>query len=208
MKDLLEKIKDRYERESKSDCTLGCGTNLLYLNLTQGERILDMGCGKGRETIQAAKMVGEYGLAVGLDITDNMIDTARKNAEDENLKNTEFVLGNIENLEFEDNFFDAVISNCVINHAKDKYMVYKEIYRVLQSRGRFIISDAVTKNPLPESIKNDPNHWAECFGGAVTKEEYLESINKAGFSKIEILNQREYLKNGYDFISLTIKAYK
>lgn len=94
------------------------------------------------------------------------------------------------------------MSNCVINHAKDKKAVYDEIFRVLKSGGRFVISDAVTKFPLPLEIKNGPEAWAQCFGGYVTEDEYLDNIRNAGFEKITILKRRDYLKNNYDFTSL------
>jgi len=152
--------------------------------------------------------VGESGKAVGLDLTSNMLNVAEENAKKQNIANIEFVVGDIENLPFENESFNAAMSNCVINHARDKSRVYQEIHRVLKDGGKFVVSDAVTKSPLPESIKNDPLQWASCFGGAITEKEYLSSIKKAGFKEIEILKRREYLKNGYAFISLTIRAYK
>jgi SAM-dependent methyltransferase len=209
MKTLLNsEIEIRYSEESQTDSNLSCGNNLSFLELKQGERVLDLGCGRGLETIEGAKMVGETGEAVGLDITPKMLATAKENAKKQNISNVRFEVGDIENLPFGDNRFDAVMSNCVINHAKDKMKTYLEINRILKDRGRFVVSDAVTKHPLPDSIKNDPQEWANCFGGAITEEEYLNSIKNAGFNEITILKRREYLKNGYAFISLTIKAYK
>lgn len=208
MDEIKESIQLRYEKESKVESNLSCGNNLSFLKLSRGEKILDLGCGKGFETIEAAKMVGDSGYAVGLDLTPEMLNIAKKNAKDQNIANIKYIEGDIENLPFGDEEFDAVMSNCVINHAKDKSRVYKEIYRVLKDGGRFVVSDAVTKYPLPESIKNDPVQWAACFGGAITEAEYLSSIKSAGFNQIDVLKRREYLKNGYDFISLTIMAYK
>lgn len=205
---LHETITARYEGEISVDCALSCGSPLEQLNIKPGEVILDLGCGKGEETIEAAKLTGPEGMAIGLDLTEAMIMQAIANATNENLKNTVFTQGDIENLPFKGNIFDGVTSNCVINHAQDKNKVYSEIYRVLKFGGRFVVSDAVTKYPLPAETKNDIEAWAQCFGGAITEEDYLEGILKAGFGKIEILNRREYKKNGYDFISLTIKAVK
>ncbi|HEX3044388.1 MAG TPA: methyltransferase domain-containing protein [Bacillota bacterium] len=201
-------IQAHYAGLSSQDCTLSCGNNLDFINLKPGECFLDLGCGKGLETIAAAKLVGPSGLAIGLDLTPEMITAAIGNARSQNLGQLQFMIGDIEELLFENESFDAVISNCVINHARDKNRVYQEIYRVVRPGGRFVISDAVTKLPLPERIKNQPEQWAACFGGAVTEWEYLQSIKRAGFDPIEILKRREYLKNGYDFISLTIRAYK
>ncbi|SHH79147.1 methyltransferase domain-containing protein [Clostridium grantii] len=208
MDKLIENIQKRYEEESKTSCNLSCGSNLEYLQLNSGEKVLDLGCGRGKETILAAKMVAPNGEAVGMDITEAMIAEANNNIYLEKLTNIKFVFGDINNIPFDNNSFDAVISNCVINHAKNKLIVYKDIHRVLKPGGRFVISDAVTKDPLPDDIKNDPVAWGECFGGAITEDEYLKSIEKANFSKVEILKRREYIKNGYDFISLTIKAFK
>ncbi|MEN8908172.1 MAG: methyltransferase domain-containing protein [Clostridiales bacterium] len=204
----IDKINERYKKESKNNCTLSCGSNVDFLNIKKGEKVLDLGCGKGKETIDVAYLTGEKGFVTGLDITEEMIEKAKINSLELKLKNIEFVLGDIERLPFEDNTFDAVMSNCVINHADDKATVFSEIYRVLKTNGRFVISDAVTKKPLPKEIKSDPEAVSECFGGALTKKEYLDIINSKGFLKIEILNKREYIKRNFDFISLTIKAFK
>lgn len=205
---MLNEVQSRYTKESSSNCNLSCGSNLDYLKINFGESILDMGCGRGNETIQAALLTGSEGKATGLDITKAMIDAARTNAEEAGVKNAFFIKGEIDNLPFDNAAFDAVMSNCVINHALSKEKVYREIFRVLKYGGRFIISDAVTKDTLPPEVKNDPEAWAQCFGGAITEKEYLEGIIAAGFKHIDILNHREYEKNGYDFISLTIMAVK
>lgn len=201
-------IKARYAEESTANCSLSCGNNLDYLELKPGERVLDLGCGTGHETIAAAKLVGDRGEAVGLDLTPEMLTVARQNASARGLSNVFFVSGSIEDLPFSNNIFDVIISNCVINHAADKEQVYREILRVLKSGGRFVVSDAVSKKDLPEHIKNDPRQWAACFGGASTEENYLQCIREAGFADINILSRREYQKNGFDFVSLTIQAIK
>ena len=208
MLSINERIKTRYGKESAGNCSLGCGSNLEYLRLHTGERVLDLGCGAGSETIQAAVLVGDEGEAVGLDLTPEMLDMARRNALEKGFGNTSFLSGTIEQLPFEDKNFDAILSNCVINHAPDKKKVYQEIFRVLKTGGRFVVSDAVSKEDLPDYIKNDPDQWAACFGGAITEEKYLECIREAGFADIDIVSRREYLKNGYDFASLTICAVK
>jgi len=205
---MINEIQTRYTKESSSNCNLSCGSNLDYLDLLSGENVLDLGCGKGAETILAAIKVAPEGKAVGLDITQAMIDAANLNEDGINLSNVWFVKGDIEALPFGDGVFDVVISNCVINHAKSKNKAYSEIFRVLKNGGRFVISDAVTKNPLPPEVKNDPEAWAQCFGGATTEEEYLNSIMSSGFNDIKVLKRREYIKNNYDFISITIMAKK
>lgn len=202
------RIRARYAKESADNCSLSCGSNLDYLKLKNGEVVLDLGCGAGHETIQAAFIVGNQGQAVGLDLTPEILAVARQNAKEKGLRNTCFVNSSIEDLPFDNNHFDVITSNCVINHAPDKYRVYREIFRVLKNGGRFVVSDAVSKEALPDHIKNDPDQWAACFGGAITEEVYLQSIREAGFTDIRIVSRREYLKNGFDFISLTIQGIK
>jgi ubiquinone/menaquinone biosynthesis C-methylase UbiE len=205
---LHNKIVERYEAESMQSCSLGCGSTLEELSIMQGDVVLDLGCGRGEDTILAARLAGTGGKAVGLDLTEAMISKAKAVASAEGVENAVFVTGDIESLPFPENTFDCVMSNCVINHAKDKTRVYREIHRVLKPGGRFVVADAVTKDPLPPEVKDDPEAWAQCFGGAVTETEYLENIVTSGFERLELLKRREYLKNGYDFISLTIKAVK
>jgi len=205
---LHQEIQGRYEEEAESCCSLGCGSTLDALEIMPGERILDLGCGRGEDTLQAAHLVGPGGLATGLDLTAAMVTKARENSAKACIANAVFVQGDIEDLPFSDSSFDGVMSNCVINHAPDKLKVYQEIRRVLSPGGRFVVADAVTKYPLPPEVKNDSKAWAQCYGGAVTETEYLEAIQEAGFSLIYILSRREYIKNGYDFVSLTIKAVK
>ena len=205
---LHQEIQDRYEGEAAACCSLGCGSTLDSLAIGEGERILDLGCGRGEETLEAAALVGCKGLATGLDLTEAMVEKARESAAQAGAQNTVFVQGDIESLPFSDESFDGVMSNCVINHARDKAKVYQEIRRVLRQGGRFVVADAVTKQPLPQEVKDDPEAWAQCYGGAITEKEYFEAIQSAGFSDIYIINRREYIKNGYDFVSLTIKAVK
>lgn len=202
-----ELVAKRYEAETDA-CDLGCGSVLAQLGVSEGETILDLGCGRGNDTLAAAGMTGSSGKAIGLDLTEAMVLAARKAAWESGVGNAVFLTGDMEALPFEDGSFDGIISNCVINHARDKSRVFREIYRVLKPGGRFVISDATTRNPLPEEVRKDPEAWAQCFGGAVTMEEYLESVRSAGFASLEILAQREYIKNGYDFISVTMKAVK
>ncbi len=205
---MQKNIRARYAGEASSCSNLSCGNNLDILQIAEGEDILDLGCGRGADTLEAARRTGSDGIAVGLDLTEAMVEKATHNAGEAGVANAYFICGDIESLPFDDETFDAVISNCVINHARDKRKVYSEIYRVLQPGGRFVVSDAVTKQPLPDDVKNDPEAWAQCFGGAVTETEYLDSIRSAGFDRLEIKKRREYVKNTYDFISLTIQAFK
>lgn len=201
-------IKNRYQTESTSCSILSCGSTIDELKIQPGEIVLDLGCGRGGDTLEAARQTGSDGIAFGLDLTEAMITEAKESARLMAAENARFVVGDIEDLPFKNEFFHGVTSNCVINHASDKSLVFREICRVLRPDGRFVIADAVTSEPLPQEIKDDPEAWAQCFGGAVTEQEYLTAIRNAGFKQVDILNRREYVKNGFDFISLTIKAVK
>lgn len=208
-----DKIQIRYTQESQTHSNLSCGGNLEFLDVQPGETVLDLGCGRGRETLEAALAAGPEGRAVGLDLTQAMVEKAREiaaatSAVIDELAHLEFVQGDIEDLPFAKDSFDAVISSCVINHARDKQQVYREIHRILRPGGRFVISDAVTREPLPDSVRQDPQAWADCYGGAITRDEYLQSISEAGFPVLTIVKSREYIKNGYDFMSLTIRGEK
>ncbi|GIX43098.1 MAG: hypothetical protein KatS3mg129_2831 [Leptospiraceae bacterium] len=201
----------RYTQEANNTCCLSCGSALEYSFLQKGEIIIDLGCGRGTDIIKATKFIGKEGKAIGIDTTQEMLEVAKKNAEKLKIKNAEFILGDIENIPLPDNYADVVISNCVINHAKDKSKVFKEIYRILKNGGRFIISDIIAENPLPHSVKNNPEAWAQCYGGAITKEEYFNSIAEANFKEIEILEESEPYEKGKEKVlirSITIKGYK
>lgn len=204
----IKSIKNRYSDESKNSCNLSCGSNIDLLAIKNGEFLLDIGCGRGNESIEAALKAGPEGKVTGLDVTREMIEKARENALNSGVSNIDFVEGEIECLPFDKNTFNAVMSNCVINHALSKKKAFKEIFRVLRKGGRFVISDAVTMSPLPPSIRNDPEARAQCFGGAVTEKEYLDSIKLSGFKDARIVSKRKYVKNGYDFASITLIAYK
>lgn len=200
-------IVKRYTDEDEN-ANLSCGGNIIYLNLMKGEKVLDLGCGRGGETIEAAQRIGTKGFAWGLDITPRMIELAQERAQKEQIQNVEFLKASMDSLPFEDNSLDAVFSNCAINHVEDKVAVYQEIYRVLKQGGRFVVSDIMTEQPLPLEIREDPEAIADCFGGAITLQEYEAALNQAGFSKVEVFKERRYLKNGFDMISRTFQGHK
>lgn len=200
-------IVRRYTEE-KINTNLSCGGNIEYLGLKEGEKVLDLGCGRGRETLDAAKLVGAKGFVWGLDITPRMIALAQEYAREERVENVEFLLASMNQIPLQNNSLDAVLSNCAINHVEDKVEVYREIYRVLKYGGRFVVSDIMTEVPLPQAIREDSEAIAECFGGAITLQEYEEALIQAGFPKIEVFKERRYLKNGYEMISRTFQGYK
>ena len=191
---------------------VGCGAPLNHADLKQGETVVDLGSGAGIDVFLASKKVSETGKAIGIDMTDQMLEKARDNARKQNYSNVEFKKGDIEeNIPLDNNSVDAVISNCVINLTANKTNAFKEVFRILKSNGRMVISDLITNIELsPEEINSDK--WCECIDGALTKENYISCIREAGFEKINVLEERVYMEgekvNGRKITSLVIKAEK
>ena len=193
---------------------LGCGNPTAIADLKVGEVVLDLGSGAGVDVFLAANKVGPTGKAIGVDMTKEMIDKAKRIATNHGYQNVEFRLGEMENLPVEDEYVDAIISNCVVNLSPDKSKVFREAYRALKPGGRLMVSDIVSEGALPDEIKTDSNAWACCIGGALEQQEYLREIKEAGFKDIEILSSREfYIENKANqtkekLLSITVKAYK
>ncbi len=171
---------------------LGCGNPLTLIDIQKGWRILDLGSGAGIDVFMAARRAGETGHVTGLDMTDEMLDRARANAETGGFKNVSFVKGEIEAMPFEDNTFDLVISNCVINLVPDKTQAYREIRRVLKPGGRFAIADMATRGDMPPEVRKSAVAWAGCVAGALDLEDYLKTIREVGFSDVATLFVNEY----------------
>jgi len=193
---------------------LGCGNPIAIAELKAGEVVLDLGSGAGVDVFLAANKVGQSGRVIGVDMTDEMVEKARKIAADYGYTNVEFRLGEIEKLPVEDNSVNAIISNCVINLSTDKSRVFREAYRALKPGGRLTVSDIVSERVIPDEIKNDPDAWTGCIAGALEQQEYLDKIKRAGFADIEILSSREfYIENKANethekLLSITVRAYK
>jgi len=168
---------------------LGCGNPLALASLREGETVLDLGSGAGFDCFLAARQVGKSGKVIGVDMTPEMHDKARGNAEKGDFTNVEFRLGEIENLPVGDNQADIVISNCVINLSPAKERVFREAFRALKPGGRLMVSDIVLLRELPEEIRNSVAAYTACVAGAETKESYLGAIRKAGFQEIRILDE-------------------
>lgn len=171
---------------------LGCGNPVALVNLKEGETVLDLGCGAGFDCFIASKMVGEKGRVIGVDMTPEMIEKARENAEKGGYENVEFRLGEIENLPAADNCVDVVISNCVINLSPDKEKVFKEAFRVLKPGGRMMVSDIVLLTELPEFIKNSVEAYVGCISGAIMRDDYIEEIKRAGFQDVKIVDETHF----------------
>ena len=175
-----------------ADLGLGCGIPVEFADFHQGMTVLDLGSGAGIDVFFAAKAVGPTGHAIGLDMTESMIERASANREKLGLLNTEFRLGEIENMPVESNSIDRVLSNCVINLVPDKLKSFQEIYRVLKPGGSFVISDTVSIGNIPQSVRENTELWGACVAGSLEKSDYLETIRKAGFKSVEILKAKRY----------------
>src|SRR5215211_2851152 len=196
---------------------VGCGAPLHYAAAKDGETVVDLGSGAGIDVFLSANKVGQSGKVVGIDMTDEMLEKATRNAKENGYTNVEFRKGDIEKrIPVDDNSADLVISNCVINLTTNKVDTFKEVHRILkQGQGRMVISDLITdKEVHGDSV--DSEKWCSCIDGALTKENYLESIRKAGFQNPEILEEKLYtLEQGEGNIdsrrkisSIVVKAVK
>jgi SAM-dependent methyltransferase len=192
---------------------VGCGAPVKS-NMRQGEVVVDIGSGGGIDVFLSANKVKQTGKVIGIDMTDEMLEKAADHAKENGYTNVEFKKGDIEKgIPINDNAADVIISNCVINLTIDKIAAFKETYRILKPNGgRMVISDLVTSKEVdPESANSDK--WCSCIDGALTKEHYLDSIRKAGFSDIEVLEEKLYMDGGENIegrliTSLVIKAVK
>lgn len=165
---------------------LGCGNPKVIAGLKAGETVLDLGSGGGFDCFLAAKAVGETGYVIGVDMTPEMIEKARANAEKLGINNVEFRLGEIEHIPAPDESVDVIISNCVINLSPEKENVFKESFRVLKPGGRLAVSDIVAKKPMPEYIRKDLELYTSCMAGAALIDNLKSILKKIGFSGIQI----------------------
>lgn len=205
----LVEINNRYSELALDNCCLSCGKAIDYSVPQKGETCLDLGSGRGTDVIRMADEVGEEGFAYGLDIAEGMLKKAENTARKMGIKNVKFVNSELEHIPLEDNSIDLIISNCTINHAEDKQLVWNEIYRILKKGGRFVVSDIYSSQPVPEMYKNDPQAIAECWGGSVTRAEYMAQLEKAGFKEVEVIEEsKPYAKGEIEVSSFTIKAFK
>jgi ubiquinone/menaquinone biosynthesis C-methylase UbiE len=171
---------------------LGCGNPIALASLKEGEVVLDLGSGAGFDCFLAANQVGKTGRVIGVDMTAEMLDRARENAWKGNYDNVEFRLGEIENLPVGDRQVDVIVSNCVINLSPNKKRVFEEAFRVLRPGGSLMVSDIVLLKELPAEIKNSVAAYVGCVAGAVTKKEYLEAIQAAGFEETKVLGEATF----------------
>jgi SAM-dependent methyltransferase len=171
---------------------VGCGNPTAIDALSPGEAVLDLGSGAGMDSFLAARQVGPRGHVIGVDMTDAMLEKARKNAIAMGITHAEFRKGNIEDLPVADNSIDAIISNCVINLSPEKHRVYAEAHRVLRPGGRMMVSDIVLERPLPAEVIESIDAYVGCVGGASLRSEYLDIIHKAGFAEVRVVGEASF----------------
>jgi SAM-dependent methyltransferase len=169
-----------------SNLGLGCGNPAAIASLKPGETVLDLGAGAGFDCFLAARKVGENGLVIGVDMTPEMIDKARDNAQKGSYQNVQFRLGEIEHLPVADNAVDVIISNCVVNLAPNKGDVMREAYRVLKPGGRIAISDLALRGELPKKIKDNMAAYVSCVAGAIHIDDYKKAVLSAGFRDVKL----------------------
>src|SRR5437870_2099569 len=172
--------------EAAANASLGCGNPTAVAELAEGEVVLDLGSGGGIDVILSARRVGPDGKAFGLDMTDEMLDLARRNAVEAGIGNVEFLKGHLEAIPLPDECVDVVISNCVINLSTDKERAIAEAARVLRPGGRFSVTDVVADPDLDEATRRDMQQWTECIAGALTIDEYRGLLKSAGLTDIEL----------------------
>ena len=166
--------------------SLGCGVPTAVADLHEGETVLDLGSGAGADVLISARRVGATGKAIGLDMTDEMLELARANAAEAGVSNVEFVKGFIEEIPLADGSVDVIVSNCVLNLSGDKPKVLREAARVLKPGGRFAVSDVIASPEMDEATRADLAAYTGCIAGALTEEEFRAGLEDAGFTEIEI----------------------
>jgi arsenite methyltransferase len=183
----------RYNEDDRAElpdaaalASLGCGNPTAVAELRPGEVVLDLGSGGGIDVLLSAKRVGPSGIAYGLDMTDEMLELARKNSQAAAIANVRWLKGFLEEIPLPDESVDVVISNCVINLSPDKAEVLVEAARVLRPGGRFAVTDVVADRDVPDEIREDMTQWAGCIAGALTREEYEGLLAAAGLIGVEI----------------------
>jgi arsenite methyltransferase len=182
-----------YDSEAQGDlpeaavlASLGCGNPTAVAELREGEVVLDLGSGGGIDVLLSAKRVGPGGLAYGVDMTDEMLDLARRNAAEAGIANAHFLKGEIEDIPLPSESVDVVISNCVVNLSTDKPSVLHEIFRVLRPGGRIGISDVVAEDRLSPAQRAERGSYVGCIAGALSKGEYEKGLADVGFDEISV----------------------
>ncbi len=172
--------------------SLGCGNPTALADLRPGDVVLDLGSGGGIDVFLSARRVGPTGKAYGLDMTDEMLQLARRNLEKTGLQNVEFLNGQLESVPLPDESIDVIISNCVINLSGDKRLALREAFRVLKPGGRFAVSDVVVRGEMPSELRRNLELWVGCVAGALEESEFKRLLTEVGFENAEIEPTRIY----------------
>jgi SAM-dependent methyltransferase len=204
-----EAIDKRYGALAESSCCLSCGGAVQHAAARPGEVCLDLGSGRGQDVLRLAEAVGRSGFCWGVDVSDGMLERARRNAEKLGLHNVGFLKSPLERIPLPDAAVDLVVSNCTINHAADKDAVWAEVHRVLRPGGRFVVSDIYATADVPEEFRSDPEAVAECWAGAVRRDVFLASVRAAGLAGLEVLEESApYEKGKIHVASITLAGSK
>jgi ubiquinone/menaquinone biosynthesis C-methylase UbiE len=184
--DVLYEGEETEGAEAALAGSLGCGVPTAVADLHEGETVLDLGSGAGGDVLISARRVGPTGTAIGLDMTDEMLELARANAAEAGVTNAEFLKGYIEQIPMPDASVDVVISNCVINLSGDKPAVIREAARILRPGGRFAVSDVIADPDMDDATRADMRQWTGCIAGALTHDEFVSFLTAAGLQDVEI----------------------
>jgi arsenite methyltransferase len=196
--EIREAVRERYAEAARAaeaggagccgstEASFGCGNPTAVAELQEGETVLDLGSGGGIDVLLSARRVGPTGKAYGVDMTDEMLDLARRNQREAGAENVEFLKGTIEGVPLPAASVDVVISNCVINLSGDKPAVFREAARVLRPGGRLAVSDVVADPDMDDETRRDMAAWTGCIAGALTEDEFRRELEAAGFTEIEI----------------------
>ena len=184
--------EDKELPEAAVLASLGCGNPTALAELKEGEVVLDLGSGGGIDVLLSARRVGPSGKAFGLDMTDDMLALANRNAQEAGVTNVEFLRGHIEAIPLPSNSVDVIISNCVINLSGDKQKVLEEAFRVLKPGGRFAVSDVVVQGELPADVKQSMELLVGCVAGALSNTEFFALLGNAGFDDASVEFTRTY----------------
>lgn len=186
---MTEAIDQRYSALAQTECCLSCGGAVGYCAPEPGQTCVDLGSGRGADVLRLAADVGPSGMVYGIDVAEGMLERARRAAQKAGATNVRFLRSELESIDLPEQTADWLISNCTLNHARDKHQVWREIFRVLKKGGRFVVSDIYADQPIPEQYRNDPEAVAECWAGAVTRDEYLRCVQEAGLGQVRILEE-------------------
>lgn len=204
---MSQAIERRYAELAASDCCLSCGTAVTRCEPKAGQVCVDVGSGRGTDVLRLAEAVGPNGHAYGIDVTHAMLERARQTAAKLGVSNASFLHGELERLGLPDQTADWVVSNCVLNHARDKRAAWREIARILKPGGQFVVSDVYAVGEIDAAFRDDPEAVAECWAGAVPKREYLEQIASAGLVDVEVVEESvPYAKGQATVASFTVSG--